>query len=59
MANPPLSVIWHEEDESPVPPAGLCPKWGSLGHNWVVIKGWLPWRRYRVCCACGHEERIR
>jgi hypothetical protein len=36
-----------------------CPKWGSLGHNFIRVRGWLPWRIYRVCCACGYQERER
>jgi hypothetical protein len=36
----------------------VCPRWGKLGHNWITIKGLLPWRRYRVCCACHVQERM-
>lgn len=45
--------------EQSLPRQSKCPRWGER-HNWLgfPIRGWLPWRYYRVCTGCGRQERI-
>ena len=36
----------------------VCPVWGNLGHNWILLRcTWRFWRLYRVCAACDYRER--
>lgn len=47
------------------PSLDYCPKWGDhhpskiTGHkHGVIVRGWLPWRVYRICPACDFKERV-
>lgn len=43
----------------PLDPRWVCSGREFVGHNWMLRRGLLPWRRYRVCFTCGRSERRR